>query len=152
LTNTKKKRHHHRHSQYIAVTQPMRVAAMTVAQCVTQEQGCVLGTKVGYLVRFVNCSNIRTTTKLFCLTDGMLSCYEKQMLDPLLCRYAVVVLDEAHERSLQTGIVFRVVKRAVKARDAITTRTAKQSLHDNNLHTNNNSNNNNNNNNNCDQT
>jgi HrpA-like RNA helicase len=130
----------------------MRVAAMTVAQCVTQEQGCVLGTKVGYLVRFVNCSNIRTTTKLFCLTDGMLSCYEKQMLDPLLCRYAVVVLDEAHERSLQTGIVFHVVKRAVKARDAITTRTAKQSLHDNNLHTNNNSNNNNNNNNNCDQT
>jgi hypothetical protein len=51
----------------------------------------------------------------------------------MLCRYAVVILDEAHESSLQTEIfVFRVVKRTMKARAAITTRTVKQSLHDNN--------------------
>jgi hypothetical protein len=75
--------------------------------------------------RSVDFSNIRTSTKLLFLTDGLL--VGEAMLDPLLCRCTVVVLDEAHERSFQTDILILVIKRAMNAR-ATTTRTAKQSL------------------------
>lgn len=96
----------------IAVTQPRRVAAMTVAKRVAQEVGCHPGTVVGHRVRFddLTCPD----TKIVYLTDGLL--LREATSDPLLSKYGVVFLDEAHERSLQTDILFGVVKRAMDAR------------------------------------
>ena len=90
------------YARSICVTQPRRVAAITVATRVAQERGCVLGTTVGYRVRFDDCSHPRKT-KILYATDGML--LREAMGDPLLSRYGVVVLDESHERSLQTDIL-----------------------------------------------
>ena len=104
-----------RESKYgtmIAVTQPRRVAAMTVAKRVAQEVGCHAGTVVGHRVRFddLTCGD----TKIVYATDGML--LREATSDPLLSKYGVVFLDEAHERSLQTDVLFGVVKRAMDAR------------------------------------
>jgi HrpA-like RNA helicase len=70
---------------------------------------------VGHRVRFDDTTDLRgTITKIIYATDGML--LREAMVDPLLRRYGVVVLDEAHERSLQTDVLFGVVKRAMCAR------------------------------------
>lgn len=100
-------------AQSICVTQPRRVAAMTVAKRVAEERGCALGTAVGYKVRFDNTTT--SSTRIVYATDGML--LRESLTDPLLSRYAIVILDEAHERSLQTDILFGVVRRAMRARN-----------------------------------
>lgn len=96
----------------IACTQPRRVAAVTVAGRVAEEVGCALGQAVGYAVRFDDKTSGRTVIKY--MTDGVL--LREAMADPLLTRYAVVVLDEAHERSLQTDILFGLIRRAQRQR------------------------------------
>ena len=78
----------------IAVTQPRRVAAMSVAQRVADEMEVELGSKVGYTVRFDDTSS--EATRILYMTDGML--LRAAMQDPTLSRYSVLVVDEAHER------------------------------------------------------
>ncbi|CAH1798736.1 unnamed protein product [Owenia fusiformis] len=92
----------------IACTQPRRVAAITVAQRVSQEKGQDVGALVGYCVRFDDTTSEKTKIKY--MTDGML--LRESILDPLLKRYAVVLLDEAHERTIHTDVLFGVVKSA----------------------------------------
>ena len=96
----------------VAVTQPRRVAATSVARRVADERGCRVGDEVGYSIRFDDRTGPRTRIKY--MTDGVLvrECLE----DPQLTRYAVVMLDEAHERSIDTDILFGLLKRALARR------------------------------------
>ena len=104
------------YAQSICVTQPRRVAAITVAKRVAEEMGCAPGTAVGYKVRFDDTTDLqgKHSTRIIYATDGML--LREATSDPLLSRYSVIVLDESHERSLQTDVLFGVVKRAMDAR------------------------------------
>lgn len=95
----------------IAVTQPRRVAAISIAARVAAEVGCEVGGTVGYAVRFEDATSRATRIKY--MTDGML--LREAMLDPTLSAYSVVVLDEAHERTLHTDILFGLVKGAQKS-------------------------------------
>uniref|UniRef100_A0A8D0FF26 RNA helicase n=1 Tax=Strix occidentalis caurina TaxID=311401 RepID=A0A8D0FF26_STROC len=91
----------------IGVTQPRRVATISVAQRVAEEMGCLLGSVVGYQVRFDDCTTEDTAIKY--MTDG---CLLRQILaDPLLSKYSIIILDEAHERSLSTDILFGLLKK-----------------------------------------
>ncbi|XP_071078637.1 ATP-dependent RNA helicase DHX33-like isoform X1 [Haliotis cracherodii] len=100
------------HGKLIAVTQPRRVAAITVSQRVAQEKNCEVGTLVGYCVRFDDMTT--DSTKIKYMTDGML--LREAILDPLMNRYSVVILDEAHERTIHTDVLFGVVKAAQRDR------------------------------------
>ena len=90
----------------IAVTQPRRVAAINLATRVAQEHGCNLGDRVGYSVRFDNTTSKRT--KLKYLTDGML--LRELMMHKDLRQYSVVVIDEAHERTVLTDLILGFLK------------------------------------------
>ncbi|KFP34349.1 Putative ATP-dependent RNA helicase DHX33, partial [Colius striatus] len=96
----------------IAVTQPRRVAAIALATRVSDEKKTELGKLVGYSVRFDDLTSDETRIKF--LTDGML--LREALGDPLLRRYNVVILDEAHERTIHTDVLFGVVKAAQKRR------------------------------------
>lgn len=100
-------------SGQIAITQPRRVAATSLAARVSMEQARPLGTLVGYAVRFDECSSPKTRVKY--LTDGML--VREMMIDPLLGKYGVVVVDEAHERTLRTDLVLASLKKILRERN-----------------------------------
>ena len=91
----------------VACTQPRRIAATSVAERVAEEKNCRLGGEVGYLIRFEDQTSQQTRIKY--MTDGML--FRETMIDPLLSRYSVIMIDEAHERSLYTDILLGVIKK-----------------------------------------
>ncbi|CAD6499519.1 BgTH12-03631 [Blumeria graminis f. sp. triticale] len=96
----------------IAVTQPRRVAATTIATRVAEEFGCELGKEVGYSIRFEDVTS--SVTKIKFLTDGLL--LREVLVDPLLSRYSVIMIDEAHERSLSTDILLGILKKILHRR------------------------------------
>ena len=96
----------------IGCTQPRRVAAMSVAKRVAEEVGCPLGSEVGYTIRFEDCTS--PVTRIKYMTDGMLQ--REILLDPHLRKYSVIMLDEAHERTIATDVLFGLLKKAVKRR------------------------------------
>lgn len=75
----------------------------------------LLGQQVGYTIRFEDKSSPSTILKY--MTDGML--LREAMTDPLLERYSVVILDEAHERTLATDVLFGLLKEVIKNRPGI---------------------------------
>ncbi|RCH94132.1 DEAH-box ATP-dependent RNA helicase prp22 [Rhizopus stolonifer] len=96
----------------IGCTQPRRVAAMSVAKRVAEEVGCRVGQEVGYTIRFEDCTSPETRIKY--MTDGML--LRECLIDPEMSQYSVVILDEAHERTISTDVLFGLLKRAAKKR------------------------------------
>jgi pre-mRNA-splicing factor ATP-dependent RNA helicase DHX16 len=90
----------------IGCTQPRRVAAMSVAARVAQEMNVRLGHEVGYSIRFENCTSPKTVIQY--MTDGML--LREILTEPDLASYSCMVIDEAHERTLHTDILFGLVK------------------------------------------
>jgi ATP-dependent RNA helicase DHX8/PRP22 len=99
----------------MAITQPRRVAAIAMAGRVSDEMGSRLGDEVGYTIRFEDQSN--NSTKIKYMTDGIL--VRECLYDPDLLKYSVIMLDEAHERSLNTDILFGLVKNICKRRSDI---------------------------------
>ena len=96
----------------IGCTQPRRVAAISVAKRVAEEMNCKVGEEVGYSIRFEERTSHRTKIKY--MTDGMLQ--REALLDPLMSKYSVIMLDEAHERTVATDILFALLKQAAMKR------------------------------------
>jgi len=96
----------------VACTQPRRLAAISLAARVAKERCCELGNEVGYAVRFDDKTSSQTRIKY--MTDGML--LREAQTDPALTRYGCIILDEAHERTVNTDILFGIVKMAQERR------------------------------------
>ncbi|KAL6191719.1 hypothetical protein ACLB2K_038109 [Fragaria x ananassa] len=97
----------------IGCTQPRRVAVTSVAKRVAEEFGCDrLGEEVGYAIRFEDCTGPDTVIKY--MTDGML--FREILVDNDLSQYSVIMLDEAHERTIFTDVLFGLLKQLVKRR------------------------------------
>ncbi|XP_031402442.1 pre-mRNA-splicing factor ATP-dependent RNA helicase DEAH7-like [Punica granatum] len=96
----------------VGCTQPRRVAAMSVAKRVSEEMGTDLGDKVGYAIRFEDVTGPETIIKY--MTDGVL--LRETLKDDDLDKYRVIVMDEAHERSLSTDVLFGILKKVVARR------------------------------------
>jgi ATP-dependent RNA helicase DHX8/PRP22 len=99
----------------IGVTQPRRVAAITVAHRVCDERHSLVGDTVGYSVRFDDQTSSKTRIKY--MTDGIL--LRECLADPKLSKYKIIMLDEAHERSINTDILFGLVKLACSQRSEL---------------------------------
>ncbi|KAJ8681587.1 hypothetical protein QAD02_017379 [Eretmocerus hayati] len=106
--------HEDGYSKYgmIGCTQPRRVAAMSVAKRVSDEMDSSLGEKVGYAIRFEDCTSKDTIIKY--MTDGIL--LRESLREGDLDRYSVVIMDEAHERSLSTDVLFGLLRDVVARR------------------------------------
>ncbi|HWO11574.1 MAG TPA: ATP-dependent RNA helicase HrpA, partial [Polyangiaceae bacterium] len=96
----------------IGVTQPRRIAATSVAARVATELECPLGAEVGYRIRFENRTGPRTRVEL--MTDGVL--LAEIQSDRLLRRYDTLIIDEAHERSLNIDFLLGWLARILPQR------------------------------------
>ncbi|KAJ2844584.1 hypothetical protein J3B02_004924, partial [Coemansia erecta] len=96
----------------IGCTQPRRVAAMSVAKRVAEEMDVRLGDEVGYAIRFEDCTSRKTLLKY--MTDGVLLRETLSRRD--LAQYTAVIMDEAHERTLNTDVLLGLLKQIVAER------------------------------------
>uniref|UniRef100_M4AFU2 Pre-mRNA-splicing factor ATP-dependent RNA helicase DHX16 n=1 Tax=Xiphophorus maculatus TaxID=8083 RepID=M4AFU2_XIPMA len=108
----------------IGCTQPRRVAAMSVAARVAEEMSVKLGNEVGYSIRFEDCTSERTVLKY--MTDGML--LREFLTEPDLASYSVIIIDEAHERTLHTDILFGLIKDIARFRPGLKVLVASATL------------------------
>lgn len=93
----------------ITVTQPRRVAAISLALRVAQERNTSLGQEVGYSVRFD--AKVSKSTRIRYATDGIV--IREALLDPLFKSDSIIIVDEAHERSVSTDLLFGFLKTAL---------------------------------------
>ncbi|ERF74515.1 Pre-mRNA-splicing factor ATP-dependent RNA helicase prp16 [Endocarpon pusillum Z07020] len=96
----------------IGCTQPRRVAAMSVAKRVSEEMEVELGGVVGYAIRFEDCTSDRTAIKY--MTDGVL--LRESLVQQDLDRYSCIIMDEAHERALNTDVLMGLIKKVLARR------------------------------------
>ncbi len=107
----------------VGVTQPRRIAAVSVARRIAKERGVELGTEVGYAIRFDYQTSSRTRIKV--MTDGIL--LQEARTDPELRQYSVIMVDEAHERSLNIdftlGLLHELLRRRPEMRVIVSSAT-----------------------------
>ncbi|MDR2304523.1 MAG: ATP-dependent RNA helicase [Treponema sp.] len=100
----------------IGVTQPRRIAAVSVSEFIARQVGNSVpgdtGSPVGYKMRFEDRTNAGTRIKI--MTDGIL--LQEMKLDPWLSKYSLIVVDEAHERSLNIDFILGLLKRVLETR------------------------------------
>ncbi|CAG5173522.1 uncharacterized protein ALTATR162_LOCUS7642 [Alternaria atra] len=96
----------------IGCTQPRRVAAMSVAKRVSEEMEVKLGGQVGYAIRFEDCTSKETKIKY--MTDGVL--LRESLVEPDLDKYSCIIMDEAHERALNTDVLMGLLKKVLARR------------------------------------
>ena len=96
----------------VGCTQPRRVAAMSVAKRVSEEMGVELGADVGYAIRFEDCTSSSTVIKY--MTDGVL--LRESLNGDSLEQYSCIIMDEAHERSLHTDVLFGTLRKLLTKR------------------------------------
>ncbi len=96
----------------IAVTQPRRIAALSVSEFISKQLHTRYPGLVGYKMRFEDKTD--ETTKIKIMTDGIL--LQEMKLDPWMKKYSVIIVDEAHERSLNIDFVLGLLKRVLQAR------------------------------------
>jgi len=96
----------------IGCTQPRRVAAMSVAKRVSEEMDVPLGDEVGYAIRFEDCTSEKTIIKY--MTDGIL--LRESLRESDLDHYSCIIMDEAHERSLNTDVLFGLLRNVISRR------------------------------------
>lgn len=98
----------------ICVTEPRRIATINLAKRICDEKSCILGQEVGYAIRFEDCYT-PNITKIKFVTDGLL--IRELMQNPLLPQYSVIILDEVHERNVNTDIVVGLLKKVMMKRE-----------------------------------
>jgi len=96
----------------IGCTQPRRMAAIGVARRVADEMNCTIGDLVGYAIHLDDHTTSKTRIKF--MTDGLL--LREVVSDPLIEKYSVIVMDEAHERSVDTDVLLGIMKTVLRER------------------------------------
>jgi HrpA-like RNA helicase len=96
----------------IGVTQPRRIAAVSVSEFIARQMDVAIPGLIGYKMRFEDRTNQQTKIKI--MTDGIL--LQEMKLDPWLSRYSLLVVDEAHERSLNIDFILGLLKRVLENR------------------------------------
>ncbi len=96
----------------IVCTQPRRIAAMAVSAYASSLHGTELGTEIGYQIRHKNVTD--STTRVKYATEGIL--LREMRSDPLLSKYAVIILDEVHERGINQDVLMALMPAVLAAR------------------------------------